>query len=204
MTDFDYDCRQKKILARSAYRRKNGSRSKRCSLPSDRLTPKQRNEMNGKVVSYNMKVPMQWEEFKQLPTDIKDEYIRSLMQSYHATSKVIAEMLGVAPETLSRCLREECPEIVFTRGRKMNRQEQEAWAGFLNQVPRLIDSVPAEDVQVETTEQQEPEQKTRMDGFSIRFHGELDLNQIMNSIRYILGPGPVHGEIEIRCSGLSD
>ena len=143
---------------------------------------------------------MRWEEFKQLPPDIKEEYIRSLMQSFHATSRSIADMLGIAPETLSRYLREECPSVVFTRGRRMSDEDLAAWSAFLGEAQPQ-------------TQEEEPDSPTEplpsavtemtMDGFSIRFHGPIDLNQITNSIRYILGPMPASGEIEIRCSGLS-
>ena len=143
---------------------------------------------------------MRWEEFKNLPPDIKKEYISSLMQSYHATSRCIADMLGVAPETLSRYLKEECQSVVFTRGRRMSQEEQDAWAVFLSGTdpePSAAEEAPQNNLP------EPPEQETVMDGFSIRFHGQIDLNQIMNSIRYILGPAPASGEIEIRCSGLT-
>ena len=39
MNDFDYDALQKKRIAAGARHMKRGSRSKRCSLPSDNLTP---------------------------------------------------------------------------------------------------------------------------------------------------------------------
>lgn len=200
MTDFEFDCREKKITARSASHKKCGARSKRCSFPLDYLSAVQRQKLNGKVVSYNMKAPMQWEEFKQLPADIKGEYIISLIQSFHATSKCIAEMLGVAPETLSRYLKEECPSVAFQRGRRMSEEEQTAWAVFVG------DAQPQEPDAESGQANDEPEPAdtgTVMDGFTIRFHGTIDLNQIMNSIRYILGPSPASGEIEIRCSGLT-
>lgn len=40
MTDFDYDVKQRRELARAAKYRKRGSKSKKCTLPSDYLTQK--------------------------------------------------------------------------------------------------------------------------------------------------------------------
>lgn len=45
MNDFDYENLQKKRLARNAYAKK-GSRSKKCTLPDDYLTPAQRAKLS--------------------------------------------------------------------------------------------------------------------------------------------------------------
>lgn len=54
MDDFTYDCWQKKQLAQQARHRKRGSKSRKCSLPSDSLTKKQWKERNGKTLSINL------------------------------------------------------------------------------------------------------------------------------------------------------
>ena len=45
VNDFDYDCMQKKRVARGAFSHVNHKRGK-CRLPSDYLTAAQRKEMN--------------------------------------------------------------------------------------------------------------------------------------------------------------
>lgn len=98
MNDFDYDCMQKKRVARGAFahiNRKHGG----CSLPSDTLTEKQRKEKNGEVKSYNITRPMPWHEFKAMPDDLKREFIRN-MQSFGGTAKWLAEEMGASAQTI--------------------------------------------------------------------------------------------------------
>ena len=47
MNDFDYDALQKKRLARSDRCRKRSTR--KCTLPSDYLTPSERKRRNGEM-----------------------------------------------------------------------------------------------------------------------------------------------------------
>ena len=77
MNDFDYDCMQKKRVARGAFSHVNHKRGK-CRLPSDYLTAAQRKEMNGAVKTYNIARPMPLDEFKVVPDDMKREYMRNM------------------------------------------------------------------------------------------------------------------------------
>lgn len=98
MNDFNYDCMQKKRIARGAFAhisRKRGG----CSLPSDTLTEKQRKEKNGEVKSYNITRPMPWHEFKAMPEDLKREFFRN-MQSFGGTAKWLAEEMGASAQTI--------------------------------------------------------------------------------------------------------
>lgn len=47
--DFNADIREKKSLASGAKHRKSGSKSKKCTLPSDNLTIKEKNALNGET-----------------------------------------------------------------------------------------------------------------------------------------------------------
>lgn len=84
MNDFDYDCMQKKRVARGAFAHINRKRGG-CSLPSDTLTEKQRKEKNGEVKSYNITRPMPWREFKPMPEE---------MNACDATIRREAELVG--------------------------------------------------------------------------------------------------------------
>lgn len=90
-----------KRIARGAFSKKGGSRSKRCSLPSDKLTPKQLKERNGKVISYNLNKPMSWKTFKSLDDETQSQYIYTLAHKYHARSMDVAEMFGLNPSYFS-------------------------------------------------------------------------------------------------------
>lgn len=98
MNDFDYECMQKKRIARGAFAhisRKRGG----CTLPSDLLTAKQRKEKSGEVKSYNISRPMPWCEFKQMPDDLKREFYRN-MQSFGGSAKWLAEEMGASDQTI--------------------------------------------------------------------------------------------------------
>ena len=86
MSDFEYDCLQKKRLAGQAKYRKRGSKSKKCNLPSDRMTQKQWKERCGPVVSFNFNKPMNWDTFKKLSTIVQTEYITNLQKKYGVTA----------------------------------------------------------------------------------------------------------------------
>lgn len=100
MNDFDYDCMQKKRIAMGAFAHINRKRGG-CSLPSDTLTEKQRNEKNGEVKSYNITRPMPWHEFKAMPEDLKREFFRN-MQSFGGTAKWLEEEMNACDATIRR------------------------------------------------------------------------------------------------------
>ena len=94
MNDFDYDVLQKK---RVAYGAKHKVRAKRgCHLPSDNLTAAQKRRLNGEMKTYNMNAPMSWAAFKEMPDDLKVQYINHLFVDYQATQKMVADMFGVS------------------------------------------------------------------------------------------------------------
>lgn len=78
MNDFDFDVMRKKSLVASARKRVNGSKSKKCTLPYEYLTPAQRRELNGKVETMNVNLPITWGELKALPPHMAKEYIETL------------------------------------------------------------------------------------------------------------------------------
>ena len=54
MNDFDADVKTKKAIASGAKHRKSGSKSKKCTLPSDNLTIKGKNALNGETHTLNL------------------------------------------------------------------------------------------------------------------------------------------------------
>lgn len=104
MTDEAYAFREtekeRKRLARGAFSKKNGSRSKYVSLPSDKLTEKQRRELNGTLYSYDISKPMDWSTFVYMPLDIQREYLINLCKDHSGRLKDAAEMFGIAAGSL--------------------------------------------------------------------------------------------------------
>jgi hypothetical protein len=99
---FHSDCWEKKSVARSARnKRTHNGKSGRVRFPSDNLTKKELNAMNGKVESYRLNDPMSWKEFKAMPDDIKVTYIKLLREKFNCFDSAIAEIMGVNKCTFS-------------------------------------------------------------------------------------------------------
>lgn len=65
------EVKERKQLVYGSRHRVNGSKSKKCSLPSDSLTPSQRKKLDGVVVTVAMNKSMTYEDFKRLPLDLQ-------------------------------------------------------------------------------------------------------------------------------------
>jgi len=99
---FRQEVREKKRIGAGAFHKKNGSKSKKCTLPSDRLTRKEKEKLNGECKSWNLKAFYSWDEFKCMPDDIQLEYVNSLINRYDCGLTTISKVLfGKAPSTLS-------------------------------------------------------------------------------------------------------
>lgn len=88
MTDVEYlfkqDCKEKKNIGRG-YFAKNRTGKGRVKFPSDYLTKKEKNKMNGEVISWDLNKIYSWEEFKALPNDLKLPYLQKLVDTYGVT-----------------------------------------------------------------------------------------------------------------------
>ena len=139
MNDFDYDVYQKKVIARGAYHRKCGAKSKRCTLPSDNLTRKELCALNGELKTYNIHQRMTWEQFKGVPADIAAEHIKYLVDTFGVNLSAFAETLGVSHVTVSRYLKE--------RGIQMERRRftpTKEWREFIGMpTPEEVEAAPS-------------------------------------------------------------
>lgn len=226
MSDFEYDCLEKKRLARQAKYRKNGSKSKKCTLPSDRLTNKEWKERCGELVSYNLGAPMSWDEFKKLPERVQAEYLEKLRAKYQVTSVELGRMFGVKPLTVRRHVENNKLGVSFPRGHTMSAQDRCGWDGFLGNSDGSEhvsdsetlhnDEAGPECTVVATGESAEcdntavpvvfakstsynPEKTMSMRQVCLRFDGTIDVDAIANSLKFILG-SQANGEVEIVCS----
>lgn len=225
MNDFDYDCYIKKNIARSATKKKCGSKSKKCSLPSDSLTKKQWNERCGDIMSYRIGAPMTWKEFCNLPKDIKEEYANNLVMNYSANANDLARMFGVSTATIFRLVKNESLNIKFPRGRRSPGSGIGSFGDFLgmnsataeNNEQKHIDDV----IYVETPSKDEGSnndevcanavntdksactsdteiEKMCLKKFTLNFSGAINVDMIANSLRYIIGNGS-NATIDIIC-----
>lgn len=100
------DTREKAITARSARSTRThcGKRGP-VRFPSDSLSKKEREAMNGKCESYRLNDPMTWEEFKSMPEDLQIIYIKALRNKYKVPDRALARAMGVEPATFGAHIR---------------------------------------------------------------------------------------------------
>ena len=106
ITDMFYDeCADRKRTARGAFNKRthNGKRGG-VKFPSDYLSKKEKNKMNGEIKVYKMNEPITYAEFKEYPDDLKKQYVNNLREKFDVSDTAIAEMMGINNRTLSRLL----------------------------------------------------------------------------------------------------
>ena len=206
MSDFEFDCMKKKQLAGQAKYRKRGSKSKKCSLPSDGMTNKQWKERCGPVISYNPNKPMAWEDFKKLPTHIQAEYITNLQHKFGATAVDLGKMFGVQPLTVRKHADANHLGVEFPRGHAMSAATKAEWDKFVcpeqEELQAFLEPDEDDERHIEEPSGSPVPAQTeamKMKNFSLRFSGNIDVNMIANSWKWILGES-TNGELEIICN----
>ena len=120
ITDMFYDeCADRKRTARGVFNKKthNGKRGG-VKFPSDYLSKKEKNKMNGEIKVYKMNEPITYAEFKKYPDDLKKQYVNNLREKFDVSDTAIAEMMGVNNKTLNKLLN----SINASGGRRGNRK----------------------------------------------------------------------------------
>lgn len=144
MNDFDYEVMQKKRIARGAIHMKGGSKSKKCSLPSDNMTPAQWKRRNGPVSTYSLNKPMDWETFKSLPVDIQQSYIDIIQGRFSVSTATISrDLFGKTGPALKAHIEKKGLKYIQMKGRAMSAEEKELWENWLS--PAAPEWAPAEE-----------------------------------------------------------
>ena len=131
MNDFDFDVMQKKRIAQGARHRVSRSKSKKCTLPYERLTPSQVKKLSGPAESFQLGKPMDWEKFKSASGATQKEYLSDMHQRYHVGPSRLAQMFGVSKPTMSKFLATSGLGVAFPRQTHMTQDEIRAWEEFL-------------------------------------------------------------------------
>ena len=133
MNDFDYDCLQKKRIAKCAKNHVNARRG-RCKLPHEYLSAKERNALNGEVKTYNLRVPLTIAQFTDLPRDLKQEYLTWLQQTFHANDTMLAELWNTSTWSAG-VYRKAAGVTSLGRGSKSfpTQEQREAWNAWLHE-----------------------------------------------------------------------
>lgn len=194
MRDFDYEVWQRKILARQAKHKKNGSKSRQCSLPSDRMTNKQWKERCGEVVTYDLGRPMGWIEFKSMPADMKKEYVERLIQKYSVTASDLARMFGCGATAVTKLCKSDDVGIEFHAGKRMNAEQRARFAEFLSVAEPCQPDEQRGEPKLEFADSNKQAEGgagcdtglMTMTNVTLRFDGPFDPSMIYNSLRQII------------------
>ena len=96
---------ERSIIKKSAQHKKGGSKSKMCSLPSDRLTKKELEAKNGPINCWKLTDFYTWEQFKLMPQDIQIEWLNRLIDTYGVGLQVISvDAFNMSHYTLNKYL----------------------------------------------------------------------------------------------------
>lgn len=138
---FISDVKDKKITARSARNtRTHCGKGGRVRFPSDNLSKKELQQMNGECKSYRLNDPMTWKEFKSMPDDIKITYIKLLRKKFKVPFVHIGKMMGVAQNTISK----EILRLGLSEGQHNSKPKWDK-EGFWAWVNRVSMTAPEED-----------------------------------------------------------
>lgn len=95
---------EKKRIARGARNKKRGG-GRYVRTPSDYLTKKEREAMNGEVISFDPRKFYTWQEFKALPDEYQLKYVNSLINRYDVgVSNISVEVFGLSKYGLTNHL----------------------------------------------------------------------------------------------------
>ena len=213
MNDFDYDVLQKKRTAAGARHMKRGSRSKRCSLPSDHLTPAQLKRRNGPVSTYKLDEPMKWDDFKAMPVDLQKQYLTNLVETYGATNEMLGDMFYVHPTHVGAV--KKALGVISNNPRRLSKEKKtirdQMWAAFCNGVvgggdavkettkePKKVETLPVrcpDELEEVALTQAEPERKyLELGRISAEFTGPFNLESLASWLAML----PVKGTDEVR------
>lgn len=96
MTDPEYLFKQTEIerkrIGRGDRNKKRGG-GRYVRLPSDNMTKKEREAMNGEIKTYKVKEFYNWEEFKALPDDLQLKWVNSLINRYGCSVYAISTVV---------------------------------------------------------------------------------------------------------------
>lgn len=152
MNDIEFilkeDIKEKK-KAGSGYRyKKNGSKSKKCTLPSDHLSKKEIEKMNGECKVYNLNKPMSYSNFCAMPVDLQIKYLEMLRDKFGANQTEISKMMGVAPSTLASHRYKFLNNKPVFPSSNRPKLDKEAWNKFINgeEAENAVEPEPVEEV----------------------------------------------------------
>ena len=186
MTDAEYLF---KLTERERKRNARGEKNKikggggAVRLPSDNLTKKEREAMNGEIVTYKVHSPVKWPEFKRWPPDIQREYFKRLDTSYRQTAEMYAAMFGVSKNTVST-LRASLGVKTGNRGR--NLPDAAGWQRFTNRGGGEEEKAAPEEA---APEEKPLTNQNALEAYARGSMERMDAEQMAKILRALIGTG---------------
>mgnify|MGYP003291291130 CR=1 FL=1 len=199
MNDFDFDIVEKKRMARGARCKKNGSKSKRCTLPSDNLTPAQRKALSGPVSSWSINQPMTWEVFVAAPHDVQQSYIDALQNRFGVGLATISkEMFGLAVSSLrNHMVRKGLKFSTDKKGSRLNAVQREIWENWLHGAEK-IDPPEEEDTVEDGEEEVQQADRFAAKSIAVEFAGTFDPHEFVKLLAQLPIPdGRIRVKVEV-------
>jgi hypothetical protein len=89
---FQQEIKEKKSAGRGAFHKKSGAKSKKCTLPYEYLSKKEREKLNGECKTYKIgSFEVTWDEFKTWPEEFQVKHINSFLNRYDCGLSAISE-----------------------------------------------------------------------------------------------------------------
>ena len=149
---------RKRIGRGDRYRKKGGGSL--CHLPSDNITRRQWESLNGEIKEWNLKSIMSWEQFTMMKDDMQAVYLNNLL-IYGGNNNTIADMfnlVGTPDKLVDVCVTAEMIKQARRRlrvgippEREKYANEAEANKNFSDFILTEIDKLPVKDDKEEET-----------------------------------------------------
>lgn len=89
---FQQEIKEKKSTGRGAFHKKSGAKSKKCTLPYEYLSKKEREKLNGECKTYKIgSFEVTWDEFRTWPEEFQVKHINSFLNRYDCGLSAISE-----------------------------------------------------------------------------------------------------------------
>lgn len=153
--------RERKRIGRGDFNKKRQG-GKQVRFPSDHLTKKEREALNGECKSYSMEKPVKWAEFRQWPSDLQKNYLLGLEDRFGVRVPHVADMLGVSQKTVYLLTK----ELGITHSRQHDSgKDLTDWYRFLGMEPLGVEKTETtvEETAEEVEETETPFEKTAVD-----------------------------------------
>lgn len=150
MNDFDFDCAQKKRIARGAFNRKGTTNRKGCRLPHENLTKKELEKLNGEITTVSMLSPIAWATFKALAHDLQEEYLNTQIRRFGVGLTTIGRELfelGGSDSMLANYVRDHDLDIVSAPPGRQPKAARDSWLRWLKPEPTIAPESETGEVQ---------------------------------------------------------